>query len=124
MSAVYAPQGKPLQEGDIITMTQLSNTLNVIATEGVDAFYTGTIAQNMIHDIQSAGGNMTLEDLAGFNAIVWEYSRRSIDGEEREKKKLKMIANGNHFQFFSLSLSSPSIDRITKSIDLHYDFRF
>lgn len=38
-SAVFAPQGSLLVEGDWIRRTNLSRTLNTIATKGADAFY-------------------------------------------------------------------------------------
>ena len=77
MRKVYAPKGTGLVEGNIIKMVDLSNTLYTIATEGVDAFYTGTIAQNLINDILQAGGNITLEDLANYTAVVRHESELS-----------------------------------------------
>lgn len=38
-SAIFAPQGKLLHEGEIIRRTNLSRTLASIAQEGADALY-------------------------------------------------------------------------------------
>jgi hypothetical protein len=42
----------------------LANTLEIIARDGVEAFYSGTMAEEMVRVIQDRGGLMTLEDVA------------------------------------------------------------
>ncbi|KAM6297997.1 glutathione hydrolase 1 proenzyme [Aegotheles albertisi] len=69
---VFCREGKILQEGDIIKMTKLANTYETIASEGADAFYTGSLAKQIIEDIRSVGGIMTLDDLRDYNATVIE----------------------------------------------------
>jgi gamma-glutamyltranspeptidase/glutathione hydrolase/leukotriene-C4 hydrolase len=39
-SAIFAPHGRLLEEGDVIHRTNLSRTLSTIAEQGADAFYT------------------------------------------------------------------------------------
>lgn len=41
--------------GDIVKFEKLADTLEMIAHHGADAFYTGTIAENLVRDIQEAG---------------------------------------------------------------------
>uniref|UniRef100_A0A1B0CWE2 Gamma-glutamyltransferase n=1 Tax=Lutzomyia longipalpis TaxID=7200 RepID=A0A1B0CWE2_LUTLO len=51
------------QQGDRIKRLQLAQTLEVIAAEGVDALYNGTLTKGFIEDIQNFGGIVTEEDL-------------------------------------------------------------
>ncbi|KAF9970083.1 hypothetical protein BGZ65_011406, partial [Modicella reniformis] len=71
-SMVFAPAGTVLGEGDWIKRTTFADTLETIAKEGADAFYTGTIAQDMVDYIQANGGIMTMEDLESYKAIIKE----------------------------------------------------
>ncbi|XP_009078600.1 PREDICTED: gamma-glutamyltranspeptidase 1 isoform X1 [Acanthisitta chloris] len=69
---IFCKGGKILREGDIIKMPKLAKTYETIAKEGADAFYTGSLAKQIIADIHSVGGIMTLEDLRDYNATVIE----------------------------------------------------
>uniref|UniRef100_A0A3Q0RYP1 Gamma-glutamyltransferase 5a n=1 Tax=Amphilophus citrinellus TaxID=61819 RepID=A0A3Q0RYP1_AMPCI len=42
----------------------------MIAKQGPDVFYNGSIAEDLIHDIQQAGGTLTLQDLASYKVTV------------------------------------------------------
>ncbi|NXY68794.1 GGT1 hydrolase, partial [Glareola pratincola] len=73
---VFCRGGKILHEGDIIKMPKLANTYETIASEGADAFYTGSLAKQIIDDIRTSfsfpGGIVTLDDLRDYNATVIE----------------------------------------------------
>lgn len=58
------------KEGEIIKNPRLAKTLQKIADNGVDEFYTGELANEIVADIQDAGGNITLEDLKNYRARV------------------------------------------------------
>ncbi|XP_020783935.1 gamma-glutamyltransferase 5a isoform X2 [Boleophthalmus pectinirostris] len=60
--------GNPRKTGDIVKFEKLADTLELIANHGPEAFYSGKIAQDLISDIQEAGGTLTLQDLASFRA--------------------------------------------------------
>nr|XP_057926765.1 gamma-glutamyltransferase 5a [Doryrhamphus excisus] len=62
--------GNLLQTGDIVKFETLADTLETIANLGADAFYTGKIAEDLIRDIQEAGGTLTLHDMASYKATV------------------------------------------------------
>ncbi|XP_042072018.1 glutathione hydrolase 5 proenzyme isoform X2 [Haplochromis burtoni] len=74
--------GNLLKTGDTVKFEKLADTLETIANEGPDVFYNGTIAKNLISDIQKAGGTLTLEDLASYQANVTDAWNISL-GEYR-----------------------------------------
>ncbi|CAO3569105.1 unnamed protein product [Mortierella alpina] len=71
-SAVFAPNGTVLREGQWIKREALANTLETIGLEGADAFYTGPIAQNMVDHIQTNGGILTMNDMKGYKPLIKE----------------------------------------------------
>lgn len=66
----FAPNGTRLGLGDTITRKRYAATLEQIADRGVDAFYTGPIAQTFINAIQSTNGTMTMADLKNYTVAV------------------------------------------------------
>ena len=65
----FAPNGTRLGLGDTITRERYANTLETIALEGPDAFYTGAIANATIRALRELNGTMTLEDLEDYKVI-------------------------------------------------------
>ncbi|KAK5051025.1 hypothetical protein LTR84_003584 [Exophiala bonariae] len=66
----FAPNGTLLGLGDTITRKRYANTLETIAEEGPDAFYTGPIAETMIAALQEQNGTMTLDDLQDYKVAI------------------------------------------------------
>lgn len=67
------PDGTPKPEGTRLTNPAMAKTLGAIATDGADAFYTGSIAQAIVDATATTSGGrtpgqITLEDLAGYQA--------------------------------------------------------
>jgi gamma-glutamyltranspeptidase/glutathione hydrolase len=62
----YLVQGRAPVPGQSFTQRQLASSLELIATHGVDAFYRGTLADQMIRFLQQHGSVMTREDLAEY----------------------------------------------------------
>lgn len=47
--------GELYEDGDLMTRPKLADTLQTIADEGVEAFYSGSLADNIIADIKDYG---------------------------------------------------------------------
>jgi len=53
-------------EGDIMKRPKYAATLEIIAQQGVDAFYKGVLTDKIVKEIQDHGGIITKEDLADY----------------------------------------------------------
>ncbi|XP_040915587.1 glutathione hydrolase 5 proenzyme isoform X2 [Toxotes jaculatrix] len=67
-----------LSVGDIVKFPKLAETMETIAEQGADAFYTGKIGHDLIQDIQAAGGTLKMEDLKSFKVRVQDTWRVSL----------------------------------------------
>ncbi|KAM8961836.1 glutathione hydrolase 1 proenzyme isoform 1-T1 [Pelodytes ibericus] len=74
-------QGKALQQGDIVKLPKLAKTLEILAEEGSDAFYTGSLSKQVLKDIQDAGGIITEEDLRTYTPEIYDNPLRFQLGE-------------------------------------------
>ncbi|KIK67468.1 hypothetical protein GYMLUDRAFT_155847 [Collybiopsis luxurians FD-317 M1] len=81
-SAIFAPHGALLKQGEQIHRTNLSRTLSIIASEGAEAFYKGPIADSLIRKIQATGGIITQADFENYSVKVY----RALEGNYRGKK--------------------------------------
>lgn len=52
--------------GEMYTLPELAETMKVIAKEGGDALYNGSLADKLLDDLKKINGIMTKEDLAAF----------------------------------------------------------
>lgn len=66
----FAPNGTLVKLGDTMTRKRYADTLETIAQQGVDAFYTGAIAKATIAAIQAANGTMTMHDLKNYTVAL------------------------------------------------------
>lgn len=81
-SAIFAPTGKFLRQGEVIRRTNLSLTLATIANKGAGAFYKGPIADSIVLKVQETGGILTHTDLEKYTVQV----RPALQGVYRGRK--------------------------------------
>lgn len=66
---VFAANGTIAKPGDIIKRPALAKTLETIADQGADSFYSGFIAKSIVNTIAKNSGIITLEDLKNYKAL-------------------------------------------------------
>ena len=79
---VFFADGKPLGLGARLVQADLAATLQAIAEKGPDAFHTGPIAEKIVAAVASIGGNMTMEDMAGYKVVERKPVRGSYRGHD------------------------------------------
>jgi gamma-glutamyltranspeptidase / glutathione hydrolase len=62
--------GRPAAAGDILRSSDLASALEVVASEGPDALYGGSIGRVLAEDMAARGGLITAQDLADYRAVV------------------------------------------------------
>jgi gamma-glutamyltranspeptidase/glutathione hydrolase len=72
-SEIYLPGGVPPvgvagQKIPYVDLGPLATTFETIARDGVAAFYDGPLGQSIASDVQSAGGDLSFEDLQSYTA--------------------------------------------------------
>jgi gamma-glutamyltranspeptidase/glutathione hydrolase len=67
-AATFLPNGKPMAQGDIFANPRLARSLEVIAKEGRDAFYKGSIARAIVADLKARNGLLDMRDFAEHKA--------------------------------------------------------
>jgi len=64
LSRIFMPNGATPKVGEMHSQPELARTLQMVADNGREAFYTGELAEDMCGYLQSRGGLHTLEDFA------------------------------------------------------------
>nr|WP_286196544.1 gamma-glutamyltransferase [Thalassotalea sp. G20_0] len=62
----FYPEGRPVQEGDLLKNLPFANTLSLIASRGIDPFYQGEIGRDIVTTVNSVTDNpglLTMSDL-------------------------------------------------------------
>ncbi|RYP50076.1 hypothetical protein DL769_011003 [Monosporascus sp. CRB-8-3] len=78
----FAPTGSRVQLGETMTRKRYANTLQVIANEGADAFYAGSIAEATIAELTKQNGTMTLDDLKNYTVAIREPAEITYRGHK------------------------------------------
>ena len=74
--------GEPPSVGQQVTLPRLGRSMELIAEKGADVVYEGEIAEAIAEEVQSAGGFMTVDDLADFEVEWPEPVSTTYNGTE------------------------------------------
>jgi gamma-glutamyltranspeptidase / glutathione hydrolase len=72
---IFLPRGKLPKVGDRIRNPDHAETLRLIAKDGPDVFYQGSLGDRVVDEIQSHGGLLTKKDLQSYSVIECEPIR-------------------------------------------------
>lgn len=67
---IFMPNGKAPATGDILRLPALANTMEAIAKQGREGFYTGAVAEEIVRAMNAAGVPWQLSDLSE-HAGIW-----------------------------------------------------
>jgi gamma-glutamyltranspeptidase/glutathione hydrolase len=79
-ATTFLPCGRPPAEGEIFANPKLAGSLELIAHEGRDAFYTGDIGRAIVRDLQSRDGLLEMRDFVEHTAEWVSPIRTSYRG--------------------------------------------
>ena len=82
----YKPDGSNYAPGERLKQPELAHSLQLIADKGADGFYKGETARKLVNAIKAAGGSMSLQDLANYEAV----NRKPIKGNYRGYEVVSM----------------------------------
>ena len=80
--AVYAPEGRPLREGETFRFPALAEALELYGAEGSAPFYEGELARRICEWVQERGGAIGLADLAAYEVAVREPVHARFRGRD------------------------------------------
>ncbi len=67
---IYAPEGRPLRPGERLEQPGLVRALELVAEEGAESVYRGSIAEALLELVAERGGVITRNDLAAYD-VAW-----------------------------------------------------
>jgi gamma-glutamyltranspeptidase/glutathione hydrolase len=79
-SYFYKAGGEPYEFGDRLVQADLADTLQLIADNGPDAFYRGSIADKIVAEMEAGGGLIDKAALAAYSPVVRKPLRGNYRG--------------------------------------------
>jgi len=70
----FYPNGKAIQEGDVLRNHEYANTLKILSTKGIKPFYNGEIAKDIVNAVKNNDnpGSLSLQDLIQYDVVKRE----------------------------------------------------
>lgn len=125
LSETVAPDGEWPKAGNLMKNPNLANTYRIIAKEGIDVFYKGRIAKEMVDYMQAKGGLWTMKDLADYK-VQWKkplkanYRGLEVYGTPPPSSSLtwmQMMKIAERFDFNKIVWGSPQAIHLITEID-------
>ncbi|KAI3942850.1 hypothetical protein MKW92_011479 [Papaver armeniacum] len=80
LGKVFSREGRLLKAGETCSNTKLADTLEIIANQGIDAFYQGDLGKDLVKDVLAAGGIITGDDLRDYRVNVTDVVTSDVMG--------------------------------------------
>ncbi len=72
---VHHPDGTVRAQGEILAIPQLADSLELIARDGAEVFYTGAIGHAIADELHEHGGILSRADMAAYRVVIREPIR-------------------------------------------------
>lgn len=76
---IFTKENNKFSEGEIFKQTELAKTLKAIRDNGVNGFYGGWVAENIVKEMKQSGGIITHQDLKNYKVV----EREAVTGTYR-----------------------------------------
>ncbi len=83
---VFSKNGTAYQEGDIFKQPDLAQTLTEIKNSGKDGFYKGKVAELLLNQMKTLGGNFSRKDLENYKPV----EREVVKGKYKDFEIISM----------------------------------
>lgn len=77
---LYEPNNKSLVAGDTFKNPVLANLFEQLASQGLNSFYQGPLAESFARDLQAAGSSLTIEDIQQTQAQLVQPLQAKLQG--------------------------------------------
>ncbi|MBU2156670.1 MAG: gamma-glutamyltransferase [Gammaproteobacteria bacterium] len=76
---IFLDKGEIPEEFGLLRQPELAHTLEQLGTKGIQGFYAGTVAAQLVKTVRDAGGIWTLKDLADYRIVERQPLRIRLD---------------------------------------------
>lgn len=76
--SVFYKDGHWLEEGDILVQPELKKTLELLAVEGANSFYSGSVAEMLVNATAFTREDLTAYETIRMDAVVGEYESYTV----------------------------------------------
>lgn len=117
-SIYFRGDGQLKQVGDVLANPDLAATLRLVAAEGADVFYTGSLAERIVEDMAANGGLLAETDLASYRTthtdpLASEYRGLAITTNHPPGGGVMLLEMLNILENFDLaSMGHNSVDYV------------